>query len=95
MVVARKIKIRIIIAFSLIGLVLYYLSLPGRLFNDPYSTVLKSNQGELLSASIAKDGQWRFPKADTIPIKFSEALITYEDKRFYRHPGAGHFAGYA
>ena len=87
MVVARKIKIRIIIALSLIGLVLYYLSLPGRLFNDPYSTVLKSNQGELLSASIAKDGQWRFPKADAIPSKFSEALITYEDKRFYRHPG--------
>ena len=75
------------LALSLMGLVLYYFSLPGRLFNDPYSTVLKSNRGELLSASIAKDGQWRFPKVDTVPKKFSEALITYEDKRFYRHPG--------
>ena len=75
-----KIKIRITLALSLIGLVLYYFSLPSRLFNDPYSTVLKSNQGELLSASIAKDGQWRFPKVDTVPRKFSEALIAYEDK---------------
>jgi penicillin-binding protein 1C len=75
------------VALSLMGLVLYYFSLPSRLFNDPYSTVLKSNQGELLSASIAKDGQWRFPKVDTVPEKFSTALIAYEDKRFYGHPG--------
>ena len=75
------------LALSLMGVVLYYFSLTSRLFNDPYSTVLKSNQGELLSASIAKDGQWRFPKVDTVPKKFSEALITYEDKRFYDHPG--------
>ena len=75
------------LTLSLIGAVLYYFSLPGRLFNDPYSTVLKSNQGELLSASIAKDGQWRFPIVDTVPRKFAEALIAYEDKRFYGHPG--------
>ena len=68
-------------------LLYYYVSLPSRLFNDPYSTVLKSKQGDLLSASIAKDGQWRFPKGDTVPRKFSDALITFEDKRFYRHPG--------
>src|SRR5688572_22549160 len=83
----RKVKIRLTLALSLIGLVLYFFSLPGRLFEDPYSTVLKSNEGELLSASIAKDGQWRFPKADSVPRKFSEALISYEDKRFYGHPG--------
>ena len=83
----RKVNIRLTLALSLIGSVLYFFSLPGRLFDDPYSTVLKSNQGELLSASIAKDGQWRFPKADSVPRKFSEALISYEDKRFYGHPG--------
>ena len=75
------------LALSLMGLVPYYFSLPNRLFNDPYSTVLKGNREDLLSASIAKDGQWRFPKVDTVPKKFSDALITYEDKRFYRHPG--------
>ena len=65
-----------------------YLSiLPGELFRDPYSTVLEDDAGELLSASIAADGQWRFPPGDTVPQKFSEALISYEDKRFRSHPG--------
>ncbi|HYI78826.1 MAG TPA: penicillin-binding protein 1C [Chryseolinea sp.] len=84
---SRKIKIRLAVFISLVLMLMYYISLPSRLFNDPYSTVLKSKQGHLLSASIAKDGQWRFPKGDTVPRKFSDALITFEDKRFYSHPG--------
>ncbi|MBL7857189.1 MAG: penicillin-binding protein 1C [Cyclobacteriaceae bacterium] len=67
--------------------IVYYFSLPKNLFHDPYSTVLEDHEGELLSASIAEDGQWRFPKADSIPNKFAEALITFEDKRFRSHPG--------
>lgn len=71
--------------FLLLGI---YLSiLPGELFHDPYSTVLEDDAGELLSASIAADGQWRFPPGDTVHQKFSEALISYEDKRFRSHPG--------
>ncbi|HKZ36117.1 MAG TPA: penicillin-binding protein 1C, partial [Chryseolinea sp.] len=48
---------------------------------------LKAKGQELLSASIASDGQWRFPENDSISEKFSEALIVYEDKRFRSHPG--------
>lgn len=75
--------------FGLIAVVAvgYYLCLPGSLFNDPYSTVLEDYQGELLSASIATDGQWRFPQLDTVPEKFAKALIAFEDKRFWSHPG--------
>lgn len=65
----------------------YFLCLPSSLFRDPYSTVLEDSQGELLSAAIASDGQWRFPEMDSIPKKFSEALVAYEDKRFWNHPG--------
>src|SRR5688572_8574516 len=68
-------------------LTVYYFCLPHKLFNDPYSTVLEASTGELLSARIADDGQWRFPQEDTIPSKFAEALITFEDKRFRDHPG--------
>lgn len=68
-------------------LVFYYFSLPTRLFNDPYSSILLANKGELLSASIATDGQWRFPETDTLPHKYIQALINYEDKRFFSHPG--------
>jgi len=68
-------------------LCLYFYCLPENLFQDPYATVLEDRNGELLSATIAEDGQWRFPEAGEIPEKFSEALITYEDKRFRSHPG--------
>src|SRR5688572_5515152 len=65
----------------------YCVCLPSTLFEDPYSTVLEDYQGELLSASIASDGQWRFPEMDTVPEKFAIAIVTYEDKRFWNHPG--------
>jgi membrane carboxypeptidase/penicillin-binding protein PbpC len=70
-----------------LGLTLYCFSLPKLLFTDPYSTVLQDRQGELLSAGIAPDGQWRFPETHEVPDKFAQALITYEDRRFHRHIG--------
>ena len=72
---------------SLVLLVLYYFCLPGKLFEKPYSTVLLDKDHELLGALIADDGQWRFPQSDSIPDNFKQALITFEDKRFYYHPG--------
>lgn len=80
-------KWRLALLVLVVLLCLYHLSLPTTLFTDPYSTVLEASNGELLSASIAKDGQWRFPKSDSISNKFAEALITFEDKRFRSHPG--------
>jgi len=68
-------------------LCLYYWMLPNTLFHDPYSTVLIDANEELLSAAIASDGQWRFPEAETVPDKFSAALMAFEDKRFLYHPG--------
>lgn len=76
-----------IVLLALAAAVVYYFSLPPVLFTDPYSTVLQDRQGELLSASIATDGQWRFPEQPAVPANFAQALITYEDKRFYHHPG--------
>ncbi|MBA4053834.1 MAG: penicillin-binding protein 1C, partial [Marivirga sp.] len=68
-------------------LCIYYFILPEKLFQDPYSTVLEDSNGDLLSASIASDGQWRFPEVSTVPQKFYQALVVYEDKRFKHHPG--------
>jgi penicillin-binding protein 1C len=76
-----------IISLTLILGIAYYFCLPNNLFKDPYSTVLEASSGELLSASIAQDGQWRFPELNEVPEKFSTALIAYEDKRFLSHPG--------
>lgn len=65
----------------------FWFALPGRLFTSPTSYVVEASNGELLSAAIAKDGQWRFPLADTIPEKFAKCIVAFEDKRFYQHPG--------
>jgi penicillin-binding protein 1C len=65
----------------------YILCLPKELFHEPYSTVLFARNGELLSASIAADGQWRFPLSTSVNEKYRKAVVAYEDKRFYSHPG--------
>ena len=70
----------------LIGTVLH-LTAPRTLFPEACSTLLYSSDGQLLGARIAPDGQWRFPPADSLPGKFVTCLLTYEDKRFFRHPG--------
>lgn len=70
------------------GLLLVFLMpLPRPLFDAPVSTTLRASNGELLSASIAQDGQWRFPASDSIPFKFATALRLFEDEHFYFHPG--------
>lgn len=88
----KKHKIKAIIGLVLV--LVYYFSLPKVLFETPYSTVLESREGELLSAKIAADGQWRFPQQDSIPEKFRQCIVHFEDQYFYRHPGFNPMAIY-
>ncbi|MCD4793954.1 MAG: penicillin-binding protein 1C [Bacteroidales bacterium] len=71
----------------IILIIIYWLILPSQLFNNPYCTVIKDYNGELLGAHIAEDGQYRFPETENVPGKFKEAIITFEDKRFKYHWG--------
>ncbi len=78
-------KIKLLI---LIGLLFwFYLSLPNKIFDAPTSYVLEDKDGNLLNATIAMDGQWRFPYNKNVPQKFIDCIITFEDKRFFKHPG--------
>ena len=72
---------------AFVFLVVYYFSLPRTLFHEPYSTVIESHDGELLAAQIATDGQWRFPAKDSIPDKFKQCIVYFEDEHFRYHPG--------
>lgn len=65
----------------------WWFGLPRPLFDTPVATVLEDRQGDLLSAQIAEDGQWRFPPPDSLSEKLTQAIIHFEDRRFYRHPG--------
>ena len=65
----------------------FWTCVPSPLFEDPYSTVILDRDGGLLGATIADDEQWRFPPGASVPSRFALALTTFEDQRFYQHPG--------
>ena len=81
-------KRRKLILFGFAVFFTYFLfCLPDKLFNTPRSTVLLSEEGELLNAKIANDGQWRFPKIDSVPHKYEQCVLAYEDEDFHDHWG--------
>ncbi|MEO7433712.1 MAG: penicillin-binding protein 1C [Dokdonella sp.] len=57
------------------------------------STVVLSRDGIPLRAFPDRDGVWRYPARlyDVSPL-YIHALLTYEDRWFYRHPGVNPFA---
>lgn len=75
------------LSIFLVFFLLFWRSLPNPLFSTSYSTVLKDKEGILLGAKIAGDEQWRFPISQDIPEKFKAAIIEFEDRNFWRHPG--------
>ncbi|PBQ34237.1 penicillin-binding protein 1C [Sphingobacteriaceae bacterium] len=78
-------KIKLSVLF--LGVLLFWLWLPSKLFDKPCSSVLLDKNDELLAAQIASDGQWRFPQSDSIPYKFKTCIVTFEDEYFSYHPG--------
>lgn len=71
----------------LVLLIWFWFCLPQPIFNTPYSSLLFDKNNTLLAAQIAPDGQWRFPASDSIPYKYEQALLHFEDQYFYYHPG--------
>ena len=80
----KKLKIILISVTILLILLLF---IPVKEPQRSYSTVLYSNDGNLLGAIIANDEQWRFPELDSVPYKFEKSIIYFEDQYFYKHPG--------
>lgn len=79
---------RLLRRMSLIALVIWFITcLPENLFERPVSTALYAANGQLLSARIATDGQWRLSASDSLPQRFVTALIQFEDRNFYAHSG--------
>lgn len=46
-----------------------------------------SSDGQLLGARLAQDEQWRFQSRSPLSAKYITALLLFEDKNFYHHPG--------
>ena len=64
-----------------------FFATPVPVLDPPTSTVLLDRDGKLLGATTAADQQWRFPPIDEVPPRYAAAVLRYEDKRFYWHPG--------
>ncbi|HOH14115.1 MAG TPA: transglycosylase domain-containing protein [Bacteroidales bacterium] len=76
-----------ILIYGLAVLLLAILVAPMPSFRAPLSTVVEADDGTLLGARVAADGQWRFPPPDSLPEKYITCLINYEDRWFRWHPG--------
>jgi len=74
-----------LIALGAIGIA--FLLLPVVHFEEETNTILETRDGELLSARITSDGQWRFPPCDSVPYKLSQCIRYFEDEYFPYHPG--------
>ncbi len=61
--------------------------LPAALTGGDYATLMLDRHGRPLAARIAADQQWRFAPLQRVPDKYRQALLTFEDRRFYWHPG--------
>lgn len=71
-------------------IIIYHLiPLPDPLFKKDYSTVVLDENGNILRAFLDKQEQWHFPpRRDLeIPDKLKKAILRFEDRHFYRHPG--------
>ena len=80
-------KLLILLAF-LLGLIWYAFSLRKPLFqHNNYASAIFDKNGTLLSATISSDEQWHFQNQGKISEKYVQAVIAFEDKRFYRHIG--------
>ncbi len=82
---ARRVRLAAILLAA--GGIAFWWMLPRPLFSEPLSAVLLARDGTLLGARIAADGQWRFPAGEVVPQRFATALLAYEDRRFFDHPG--------
>lgn len=68
-------------------LLLCWICVPRPLFTPQYSYALYDKSDQLMGAKISRDGQWRFAIADELPKEYIEALVQFEDKRFFYHFG--------
>jgi penicillin-binding protein 1C len=91
----RKVILKILhkktILFFLAAFIFSYIliPLPSPLFFPGYSTVILDEDGKILRIFLNRDEQWCLPPDEdlNVPEKLKQAVLTYEDRYFYYHPG--------
>ncbi|WP_191014315.1 penicillin-binding protein 1C [Treponema zioleckii] len=78
-------------ALIIFVLLLFLSSFTLNLKSRPFSYAVYDKEGKLIGAQVATDEQWRLEECE-VPEKFEKAIIAFEDKRFYSHPGVDPFS---
>ncbi len=79
-----------IIAFIILN---YAFPLPKDKLEREKSVMVYGRDGDLLRAFTTEDGMWRtYTPIEEVSPMFKDALLSYEDERFYYHPGIDPFA---
>lgn len=85
-----------VLAVLVAGLLLVLLDwlFPPRLpSGDGDSTLVLARDGTPLRAFADVEGEWRYPvRAEQVSPLYRQALLGYEDRWFYRHPGVNPYA---
>lgn len=77
----------VILAGLAVWIALWLVPLPARLAESD-STVVEWENGEPAHVFLAPDGRWRLrTRLERVDPHYIEALLGYEDKRFYTHGG--------
>lgn len=72
--------------FLIIGVLLFPFSGPP--FHTDYSVAVTDEKGGILWAFLNKTDQWHLPPTGAeVPEKLKQAVISYEDQRYFSHPG--------
>jgi penicillin-binding protein 1C len=92
--ILKKLNLRIsfILFLALLTFIFLYRLLYWLEYPTSYSQLIFSEDGRLLNATLAEDDQWRFYPDIPVPEKLKAAIITFEDKRFYKHLGIDRLA---
>lgn len=89
----RHIAASVLVPVVLFAVLNVAFPLPGDRLHPASSTVVLDRDGAMLRAFLAPDEMWRIQaEADEISPTLKQAVLTYEDQRFYRHPGVDPFA---
>lgn len=74
--------------FTAVGIGLQWPDWPETLQQPLWSPALYDRQAKLLDVQLAADQQWRmFYQGSTVPDRYQQALLHFEDRHFFYHPG--------
>lgn len=91
------VSVMLILSAVLMSGIMYILAvkypLPKLGFDGKFAVAVVSDNGSLLRTFADDNGVWRYPvKSSEVSPLYLEALINYEDRYFYDHPGVNPWA---